>query len=96
MSLEKDKGDDNKMFSYASVILSAGEIDSQVRSLKTRLLLFGLVLIGLGSLTRLISWRWGKCSSRQALSWMAASQAAPSRAKPSCHKPCCELGSCLD
>jgi len=46
--LEKDKTDEKKMYSFASVILSAGEIESQVRSQKTRLLLFGLLLIGLG------------------------------------------------
>jgi len=45
--LEK-ASDEKRMFSFGSVILSVGEIDGQVRSLKTRLLLFGLLLVGLG------------------------------------------------
>ncbi|HYG77054.1 MAG TPA: SpoIIE family protein phosphatase [Planctomycetota bacterium] len=43
-----EKADERKMYSFGSVILSLAEIDSQVRSLKNRLLLFGLVLVGLG------------------------------------------------
>jgi len=46
--LEKESGSGTRLHSVAMLILASGEIDAQVRSLQTQLILFGLLLVAAG------------------------------------------------